>query len=117
MFRPDSTPPHPAICPQAPEEQFAAFSESLLPGDVLVPNSRTLIKSAKTGMFCRVVDVQGTGQIKCDVSDPAQATRFVYTGSGFSYNGGCLPVRLRHYRRCLITSGCTSAPAELWLGC
>lgn len=95
----------PSLPPQAPEEQFAAFSETLSPGDVLSPGSRALIKSAKTGMFCRVVQAQGSSHIQCDVTDPAQASRFVYTGSGFSYNGGwpqqecCSLSRQAHFKR------------------
>jgi hypothetical protein len=69
-----------------PPLQFAAIPASnSLSGDPILPGSKVLLKSLKTDKYCRVVDVAGTDQIKCDVTDPTQATPIDYTGTGFSY--------------------------------
>lgn len=70
--------------------QFAAipFGNSLS-GEPILPGSKVLLKSLKTDKYCRVVDVAGTDQIKCDVTDPAQATPIDYTGTGFAYKVRC----------------------------
>lgn len=68
-------------------EQFTFLSTSLPPGTTLAPGSPMLIKSVKTGMFCRAVTgSDGLTKIKCDVSQAA-ASVMTYTGDGFSYNG------------------------------
>jgi hypothetical protein len=70
-------------------EQFAVFptSSSLTSGQPLLPGSSILIKSIKTGKFCRVVLVGDKQQILCDVDDPSAASTMAYTGTGFSYQG------------------------------
>jgi hypothetical protein len=72
---------------KSPNEQFAVFHSLSMPGTVIAPGTYTLIKSVLTGAYCRAVAAPGTGktQIKCDLSDAAQATPFVYTGTGFTY--------------------------------
>jgi hypothetical protein len=71
-------------------EQFAVFpaiGSSLAAGQALQPGSNILIKSIKTGKFCRVVAVGDKQQILCDVDDAAAASTMIYTGSGFSHQG------------------------------
>jgi hypothetical protein len=57
----------------------------LSPGAVITPGSNVLVKSIKTGLFCRVVLVDGNKQILCDV-EAADATPMIFTGSAFAYN-------------------------------
>jgi hypothetical protein len=71
-------------------EQFTFYSNSLDQGSALTAGSTMLIKSIKTGMFCRVITASdGLTKIKCDVT-AASATTMTYTGSGFAYNGQSL---------------------------
>jgi hypothetical protein len=58
---------------------------TVLPGMPMKPGSQVMLKSIKTGKYCRVVRVDRREQIKCDVANPADATPMVYTGTGFSY--------------------------------
>jgi hypothetical protein len=71
--------------------QFAAFSTDLNPGSVIRVGSQILLKSLKTGMFCRLVSgPTGQQEVRCDI-DAAQAaelaTPLTYDGTGVSYNG------------------------------
>ncbi len=82
-------------CPAGPQlndaaEQFAVFpagGNSLSPGDQLRPGSSILIKSIKTGKFCRVVAVGNKQQLLCDVDSASAASTMEFTGSGFSFQG------------------------------
>lgn len=67
-------------------EQFVVFSAGQIAGATIAAGSSTIIKSIKTGLFCRAVTLEnGQRQIKCDVADAAQASPFMYTGTGFSF--------------------------------
>lgn len=68
--------------------QFVALpaTANSLSGEPIVPGSKVLLKSVKTNKYCRVVQAgEDPTQIKCDVTDPAQATPIDYTGTGFAY--------------------------------
>jgi len=89
-----------------PPEQFYAYAAGnlgstapILPGDAIV------LKSAQTGMYCRLSSLSQTGRRRlqqapqlppgcsasqgmvCDQSSPEGATAMVYTGAGLEYNG------------------------------
>jgi hypothetical protein len=88
------------IPPTSPISQFyfynATHPTSSLP---LAPGATTIIKSAQTGQFCRLVPATSTSNTSptlvmvCDVTDPSQATPLTYTSTGLTYNGqSILPV-------------------------
>ena len=62
-----------------PDAQLAIFSRGLAAGLVLTPNTTVLVKSLKTGMFCRFVKAPScpTHQVMCDVP-PEEASPFDY---------------------------------------
>jgi hypothetical protein len=56
-------------------EQFVIYSASQVTGAVISSGSPTLIRSVRTGLFCRSVTLpSGQRQIMCDVADAAQAS-------------------------------------------
>ncbi len=73
-------------------EQFVVFpaASTANSGTVLVPGSKTILKSVRTGKFCRVVDVGGLQQVACDLDNPANATALTFTGTTFTY--GSVPL-------------------------
>jgi hypothetical protein len=82
-------------------------ASSLSPLTGLSVNSAVLIKNVLTGQYCRVVTRPGvpvdeSQQIKCDVSDPSQATSMVFNGTYITTQQG-QP----------ITNPCGSCPVYL----
>jgi hypothetical protein len=70
------------VCPSSStsgkndSEQFLVYSVSLSAGATISSGSPTLIRSVRTGLFCRSVTLPtGERHIKCDVADAAQASR------------------------------------------
>jgi hypothetical protein len=56
-------------------EQFVIYSANQVTGAVISSGSPTLIRSVRTGLFCRSVTLPGgQRQIMCDVADAAQAS-------------------------------------------
>jgi hypothetical protein len=56
-------------------EQFVVYTASLVAGALIAPGTTTLIRSVKTGLFCRTIALPtGSTQIQCDVADAAQAS-------------------------------------------
>jgi hypothetical protein len=71
-------------------EQFAAFpaaATSWVAGQELTSGSQIVLKSIKTGKWCRIVDVAGRQQVKCDLDSADGASALGLTPDGLSFQG------------------------------
>lgn len=81
----------------SPQQLFLPYNaNNLLSTEPINPFSSMLLKSMKTGLWCRLVLVPGdatqTGMV-CDLADPAAANVFTYTGRSISYESAALVVK------------------------
>jgi hypothetical protein len=71
-------------------EQFAAFPAAATgweAGQELASGSQIVLKSIKTGKWCRMVDVGGRQQVKCDQDSADGASALGLTPNGLSFQG------------------------------
>ena len=95
--------------PPGPESQFEVYSadsHAAVIGQLHVP-SAVLLRSVKTGKYCRVVvrtDVPSgqQQQVKCDLDSPQGASQVVYNGTSITFQG-----------QTLSSGGCSACPVYL----
>jgi hypothetical protein len=83
----------------SPQQLFLPYhADDLQSTEPIAPFSSMLLKSLQTGLWCHLVlvpdDATETGMV-CDLTDPAAAIVFTYTGRSISYESSALVVRGR----------------------
>jgi hypothetical protein len=80
--------------------QLFSFTSTTDPFGPILPGETMLVTSEQTGMYCRATATTPAGMV-CDVSNPAFATNFTWTGTTITYNGAPLSA---------VTTSSTIAP-------